>query len=166
MDISAVLGKFGFDIQLVIFNLFNFLLVFLLLKRFLFKGILKTIDNRQKLISESVENAERLESELKDARMKSDSIIAEAKKDANKIVSETRQEAAGLSEKLKLEAGEEVEGMLKKAKEQIEIEKTKAIKGVRKELADLIIKGTEKVTMSVVDNKVDSALIDELIDRK
>jgi F-type H+-transporting ATPase subunit b len=163
MDIAEVLGRIGFDWKIALFNTANFLIVFFLLWKFLFSKAIKAVDERQKLMSAGVDNAQKLETEIRDARLKADSLISEAQKQADNMINQTKAEVGELSAKLKADAGSQVEAMIAKARDQIENEKVQALHSVRKEVAGMIIEGTEKLTGKKVDDQVDAKLVDEIL---
>ena len=82
-----ILAKIGFDWQVALANLVNFLIIFFLLKKFLFGPIAKTLAERKKAISEGLQNAALATDALSEAKKEGDKIIAEAKAQANTIIS-------------------------------------------------------------------------------
>lgn len=100
----------------VIAQLFNFLLLVWLLKRFLYKPIMNAVDQREKLIEEQLENAQKqmekadvlnqdYMTQLKNFNQKRDSLMVEALHEASntkeKLLDETKKEMARLNEKQK-----------------------------------------------------------------
>ena len=65
-SLLEILGKIGFDWQVALANTVNFLIIFFLLKKFIFPSISKHITERQKKISEGLEKAKEAEARLKD----------------------------------------------------------------------------------------------------
>lgn len=144
-NIVDILSKVGFDWQVALANFVNFLIIFLILKKFAFGPINKTITERQKKIDDGIENAKKAETDLlmaeeirerkiEEAKMQANTIIGEAQNKGNSIIEVSKEE--GLE--LKASIISEGEKQIAQKKEMIKIE-------VEKETAGIIIDGLEKV---------------------
>jgi F-type H+-transporting ATPase subunit b len=148
---------------LMLWTLAAFGLTLFVLKKLAFPKIAEALDRRQRAIQESIDSAERLKSEgeallaeyrerLKQARVQADEILARARKAAD------AQEAAALTEgKTKREE------MLEQTKRDIEAETRRAIQEIRKEVADLTILATEKVTRKALTDDDQRRLVEEAL---
>src|SRR3989344_294671 len=87
-NIYEILQKIGFDWQVALANLFNFLIILFLLKQFAFKPIKKVIDERQIKINEGLENAKKAKTELMMANQNKEKIISDANVAAMAVLSE------------------------------------------------------------------------------
>ena len=67
MAILDILGKIGFDWQVAVANLVNFLIIFFILKRYAFKPIANIIKERQDQVNEGLDNAKLAETNLMQA---------------------------------------------------------------------------------------------------
>lgn len=161
-----ILNQFGFDIKLFVAQIINFLVIAYVFKRFLYKPILNTLHNRNKLIKKGLKDAEDAAVALENAQNKSDEILNKAGKEAERILTEAKQHAQESREKIMDETKKEVEKMMIQTKEQIELERTQfrtdakdmsleiskqilenAIIGLfdKKEQQELIKKGVQKI---------------------
>ena len=59
VNIYEILGKIGFDWQVALASLVNFLIILFVLKKFAFKPIKKLIQERQNKINEGIEKEKR-----------------------------------------------------------------------------------------------------------
>jgi F0F1-type ATP synthase membrane subunit b/b' len=76
---NEILGKIGFDWQVALANLVNFLIIVFLLKKFAFKPIAKIIQDRQNKINEGLENAKKAAEEaMKNAKSDIDLAAAQS----------------------------------------------------------------------------------------
>jgi F-type H+-transporting ATPase subunit b len=151
------------DIGLMVWTLLVFVAAMVLLKRLAFPRIEEALDKRQRMISESIELAERTKAEaeqllaeyrerLKEARMQADEIVARAKKAADVHQRETLEQAKKAREEL-----------LDQTKRDIEAETRKAIQDLRKEVANLTVLATEKVTRKTLDDADQRRLVEEAL---
>ena len=101
---------FGVDVPKLIFQVINFLLLLYLLNRFLFKSVLRLLDERRQRISKGLEDAEAAardrelahaerEAALDEARKEAQAMIARATKIADDSKAEILAEAKAQAEK-------------------------------------------------------------------
>ena len=150
------------DLNLV-WTIVNLIILYLLMKRFLFKPVQNIIAQRQQEADDAFEKAQAL-SEEADAKkadyeqsMKNvDSLKAEA-------VSQARQKAAMESEALLKEANEKAKTIVCQANTLANQEKEQILKSAQKEIADLVLDATAKISVSKSTEDTDRALYDEFI---
>lgn len=157
--ILTTLGKVGFEWQMGLFNLINFLIVFLILKHYAFGPIMKAIDERQQKEKQSVENFQRSKTELQMAEKRAQELVDEAKVESNKIAADAHENAKQLSQDMKEKAKGEIEKVVAQAKKNIEIDRNEMREDIRREAAGLVVAATEKVIGEKLDNSKDEALI-------
>ena len=114
---------FTIDVWTLIFTWVNLIILFLLMKKLLFKPVKNIIDQRQseidKMYTDAEESKNRAEEMEKDYTQK----LSEAKQEANSIVSTAVKTAQLNSEKIMQEAQAQVSAMKAAAHEQIDYEK-------------------------------------------
>lgn len=131
-------------------TLVAFLIVFFILKKFAWKPILNTLNEREKNIADSIATAEKVKIEM--AQMKNDNealmqqareeraaMLKEAKEMKDKIVNEAKEQA-------KVEAGK----ILADAQATIEQQKNAALTDVKNSIGNMVIEVTEKVIRRVI----------------
>lgn len=119
MEIAQeVLGSLGFNIHIALANFFNFLIIFFLLQKFLFKKIKTTLDERHKVIEDGVKRSEESERMLKKAHTESRHIVEAAEKKADDIVKDGESKGGALALSLKQEAEKDIEKLKKEAGEE------------------------------------------------
>ncbi len=124
-----ILKQFGFEPQLFIAQIVNFLIIAYICKRFLYKPILKMLHDRENKVKKSLEDAqktslilERTEEErvkiLKKTRAEAESILSDAKKIAeeekSQILENSKREADKIIKDAKAQADLEMDKMEKK----------------------------------------------------
>lgn len=148
-------------------TLVAFLIVFFILKKFAWKPILNTLNEREKNIADSIATAEKVKIEM--AQMKNDNetlmqqareeraaMLKEAKEMKDKIVNEAKEQA-------KVEAGK----ILADAQATIEQQKNAALTDVKNSIGNMVIEVTEKVIRRELAGKAEQenyirALADDL----
>ena len=153
-----------FSIGLFFWHSLIFLSLIFLLKKFAWKPILDTINEREEGIKDALESAEKAKEEMqslqadneeimKQARIERDSILKEARDLKNTIISESK-------EKEKKEAGKIIES----ANDAIRNEKNAAVSEIKKQDASLSIEIAEKLLNDKLsDNEKQMKIVDELL---
>lgn len=141
-----------------------FLMIFLILRKFAWSGILTAIHDREASIEASLQAAEKARDEmsrlqadnqklLDEARRERDLILKEAREVKDKILSEARESAASESARA-----------IESARKQIEAEKMAAITELKNEVGKLSIEIAEKILrQKMSDGKEQEATVNRLI---
>ena len=79
-------NAFGVDVPKLIFQVINFLLLLYLLNRFLFKAVIRMLDERQQRISKGLEDAEAAARDRDLARAEREAALDEARKEAQTMI--------------------------------------------------------------------------------
>jgi F-type H+-transporting ATPase subunit b len=120
--ILEILGKIGFDWQVALANLVNFLIIVWLIKRFFFAPMKKAVEERRAKIQEGVEKATEAETTLFVAKEKGKSIVVEAQTQAQLIAQSAKENGDALIDSAKEKAEQEASVILAKAKKKSEAE--------------------------------------------
>jgi F-type H+-transporting ATPase subunit b len=163
MNILEILGRLGFDWKLALMNLVNVGILFVLLKRYLFRPVIAMIDERRRVIKDGVDNALQAKTELLMAERRAQELIDDAKVEANKIVEVSHNEAKRVGEQIKTKAKEEIELLIAQAKRNIEIDKKEMKDTLRKETVQIVVLAVEKILSEKLDGKRDTALIQDIL---
>lgn len=157
------LEKFGINPILLIAQVVNFTILLLLLRLFLYKPILKVLEDRKNKVEQSIKSAELIEKKLAKTQEDQEKLLEQARTEANKLINEAKAEAKELAEKTLTETKVTAEEMLAKNEQRLKLEKDSMMVEVRKEIAELVTTAAAKVTkksMTETDNK---KLVDESI---
>ncbi len=159
------INSLGINGKLLIAQILNFVILLLLLKKFLYNPIVKMLDNRSQTIKKSLDDAKKIEEELKKTEEKNQEIITAAQAEAKKMVEEAKKNAADEGKRILNEATKQAEAQKTKAVAEITREKESAKNEIKKEAAELIALAASKVLQTKIDQKTDKSLIEEAIKR-
>lgn len=153
------------DIQFpqIIFQMINFGLVFFFLTRFIYKPILKLLEDRRKRVADAAQAAEQVMREKEELEKVKESTMLKANQKAKKMEDEIKSEAKKEA-KLLLERSKE-EMTAKEAKFSAELAKLKKeeLKSMEAEVKKAALVIAEKVLGSSIDEKKHQKLIDDQI---
>jgi len=157
---AELLKTLGFEPVKFFFTILNFLVVFFLLKIFLFGRIMKILENRKEKIQRGLKDAEQAAKELERAQGEAERIIAAAKTEAEKI----RKEAEGAREDILAKAKSEAENIVKESRATIEAKKKEIRKEMYAQLIDLVSLATRKVLDQVVGEEEQRILVEKAVE--
>lgn len=140
-----ILGKIGFDWQVALANLFNFVVIFLILKKFAFKPIFKIINERQQKIDQGLSDAEKAKNDLVQAEQIKKQKLDEAKSSANKIIGEAQKHGDKIISLSEVEAEKAKREILNDGQKELEDQRKKMEKKLEKEVSEMVMSGVEKV---------------------
>lgn len=114
-----ILKEFGFDPTLFIAQVINFLIVFFVLKKILYKPVLGMLNKRSEDIKKGLADKEEAEKLLADAQTKETDLIQKAQIRADKIIADAKLEAAETRAQIEENARKDAEKMIALARETI-----------------------------------------------
>jgi F-type H+-transporting ATPase subunit b len=151
------------NVGLMIWTLLVFAISLYILIKAVFPRIRDALDERRRSIDESIDAAER-------TRLEADRILAEYRerlKEARAQSEEILQRGRQTAESHEHESKERAQAMLaeaaKRAERDIEAATKRALDDLRKEVADLTILATEKVTRKTLDDADQKRLVQEAL---
>jgi F-type H+-transporting ATPase subunit b len=151
------------NVGLMIWTLLLFGISMVVLWKLAFPRISEALDRRQHAIEESIETAEHIRQEadellaeyrerLRQARHQAEEIVERARKAGETREREALQEAHGRREQL-----------LEQTRRDIEVETRRAIDEIRREVADLTVMATEKVTRKTLSEEDQRRLVEDAL---
>jgi F-type H+-transporting ATPase subunit b len=117
-----ILKNFGVDPILLGAQIINFLIIFYLLKRFLYKPVLGMLKKREDKIKEGIKQAEESRLMLEKTLDEEKKILTKAQDEAKKIIEQSKSQATEVSRKIEEDTKQQAERILSEAKEQIDME--------------------------------------------
>ena len=148
---------------LMIWTLLAFGAAMIVLKKFAWPKISEVLDERQQLINDSISSAEKTRSDADKILAEYRQRLTEAREQADEILDRARK-AAETTEAQAVEAGREKrEELVEAARRDIEAETRRALDEIRKEVADLTVLATERVTMKTLDAESQKQLVEDAL---
>lgn len=152
------------NVGLMIWTLIAFLVTLMILRKAAFPRIADALDRRRRAIEESIDSADRTRQEADRILAEYRERLKEAREQSEDIVSRARRAADRLEDEAKADAARTREELMERTRRDIESETRRAIDQIRREVADLTIMATEKVTRKSIDDEDHRRLIEEALD--
>jgi F-type H+-transporting ATPase subunit b len=147
----------------MIWTLIAFVVSLLILRKLAFPRIAEALDKRRRAIEESIDSAERTRVEADRLLQEYRERLREAREQADDIIARSRKAADKVADEAKVEANKKREELMEQTRRDIEQETRRAIDEIRREVADLTLMATEKVTRKSLDDDDHRRLIDEAL---
>lgn len=153
------------DVWTIIMTWGNLLILFLLMKKFLFGPVKKVMDQRQEEIEKSISDAENAKSDALNMKEEYTKKLFDAKKEADEIIKNAVKSAQLREEEILKEANKKASDIMEKADKTIELEKKAAMEGVKEEIADIATSIASKIIEKDINENDHERLIEEFINK-
>jgi F-type H+-transporting ATPase subunit b len=148
---------------LMIWTFVTFLAVFFFLRKLAFGRIQGLIDARRDRIREALDEADRAREEARQLRELTQQEREEAKLERERQLDEVRRQAQDQLRRAREDAGQDLQRRLEENQRAIEAENRKLREEIRRDVVELTLLASEKVTRKSLDADDQKRLIDETI---
>ncbi|MFA6520339.1 MAG: F0F1 ATP synthase subunit B [Candidatus Paceibacterota bacterium] len=148
---DSIISTFHIDWKIIIAQMINFGVVFVVLYIFALKPLSKLMAERSEKINKGIVDAKTNEALLSKTEEEYNSALVKARNEANKIFQEGKKEADNKKATMLEEAKDEVAVIIANGKKTLEAEKLKMVEEAKKEIVTLTMLATEKLISSKQD---------------
>ena len=156
-------SSLGISLPLLLAFVINFIILLALLGKFLYKPVLKMLDERTQKVKESMEWAETIKRDYEQAKVEVQKQIERGRQEAQALIAQAVQKGESLKEEAKKEASGQAKAIVEKARVELESERDRMMEDLRKEFVSLLILASEKVIRQTLDKEKQSKLIEETL---
>jgi F-type H+-transporting ATPase subunit b len=156
-------ASLGINLPLLVVFIINFIVLFILLRIFLYKPVLKMLDERSKRTKEGMELAEATKKEYEQAKTEVQKQIEKGRQEAQAIIAQTMQIGERLKEESRQEATKQAQVIVDRTRAELEAERDKIVENLRKEFVDISISAAGKVIKETLDKEKHRKLIEETL---
>ena len=165
---SVVINEFesfvGINVWQMIFAWCNLLILYLFLKKKLFKPVKNMIDSRQKEVDDMYANAESAEADAKAMKAEYEEKLAKADEESEEILRTAQRRAVLKEEEILKDASVEAARIRDRAGEEIALEKKRMLSEIKDEVSGMAIDIASAVIGREVSGKEHEQFIDGFID--
>ena len=140
---EKLINEFSFG--LFFWQLLIFVGLILILKKFAWKPILDTLNERENSIKESLESAQKAKDEFSKIKADNEKILNEARKERDFIISDAKKSGRLIIEDAKNAAKLESEKIIENARETMTNEKKVILKDLKSQVIDLSVDIASKI---------------------
>lgn len=147
----------------LLWTVVNLLILFLLLKKFLFGPVCKMIDEREAMIKKDIDSAKQAKADAEKMKTDYEAEIAGAHSEALEITKRARENAQKEGEVIIQNAREESAKILKDAEKSAENERSRALDNAKVEIADLALLAAARVINKNVGSESDKEAVNDFL---
>ena len=159
---EKLISEFSFG--LFFWQLLIFIFLVLLLKKFAWKPILDTVNERESSIKDAMSEADKARNEMAAIQESNQKVLKEARAEREALLKDARNTGAEIVAKAKTDAKTEADKIISQAQEAIQNEKRAAVNELKNQVAQISLEIAEKVIDTELANKDKQAqLVDKLL---
>ncbi|KUG26622.1 atp synthase b chain [hydrocarbon metagenome] len=156
-------GPLDVNPGLIIWTSVTFIILLFLLKKFAWKPILNSLNERESFITNSLERAEQAQKEAEELLMQNQANLAKAEEEAQKIIKQGREYADSLKDQILEESKKDAQKMIQDASAEIEQKNREAFNNLKAEIADIAVNAAEKILRETLDSEKQKKLVEKYI---
>ena len=149
---------------LSVWTIVTFVVLLLILKKFAWKPILNSLNERENFIKDSLSKAEQAQKDAEKLFDENKANLAKAEEEAQKIVVQGREYAEKLKSQILEESRQEARKMIDDAAAEIERKNTEAFGRLKDQVADIAVKAAEKILRENLDKEKQTQLINKYLE--
>lgn len=151
----------GITLGYLLVQIFNFAIIFVILRAWVYKPILGLLEQRREAIAQGLEDARVAAEARENAEQDAEKIMSEAQLEASNIVREATERAEQQRREIIAEAEAEASERREEALEEVERERERILSEVRGQVAALAMAAAQKLIGESLDQQRQRALIGE-----
>ncbi len=159
------LSGLGINAHVFLAQLFNVLIIFLVLRQWAFKPLLKLLEDRRLRVEKAEAYTKEADRRLVESTQEREALLLEAKREAQCV----REAVIAEGERLKRETTEraraEGEKMVQQGKAALAREHEQMVRNARGDMATLAVSAAEKILQAEIDHKKADALAAQAIEK-
>lgn len=160
------IGALGINGTTLIFQIINFIILYIILSKFLFKPVAKLLGQRRETIEGSLITAHEIEVEKESWQTKKRELTERAIKESQAIIAEAKKTATENKQKIAHETKKEQEAIIASAISTIHSAKDESLRQAQRELTDLVVRTVKKVSHGVINDADHVKIIEATLKEK
>ena len=141
------------DVGLLFWTFISFAILFFVLKKFAWKPIVGTVNDREQSIKDALASAENAKKQMQNLTADNERILKEARAEREMMIKEARDLKTKMISDAKEETKATTDKMIIQAQEAIENEKKSAMADLKNQVASLSVEIAEKIIKGELSNK-------------
>jgi F-type H+-transporting ATPase subunit b len=138
---------------LIIWTLLAFLIVFFILKKFAWKPILNSMNQREKGIADSLATAEKIKLEMSQMKSENEALLVKAREERVQMLKEAKETKDKIINEAKEQAKVETNKIIADAQSVINQQKMAALTDLKNQVGTLVVEVSEKILRRELSNR-------------
>src|ERR1043165_3340949 len=154
------------QLGLFVWTLLAFIIVFFILKKFAWKPILNTLNERERSIADSIATADRVKAEMAQMKSENEKLMQQAREERGVMLKEAKQMSEQIIAKAKEDTRAITDKMISDASQQIQQQKMAALTDVKNQIGALAVEVAEKVLRQQLSTDAAQNAYNELLSKE
>jgi F-type H+-transporting ATPase subunit b len=160
---SGGLGALGLNVQSFVFQLITFVLVLVILRKFVYGKLVATLEARRQAVIDSLDDAKAAADSMEKTRAETAELLQQARAEAEGIIATAHKETTALIEAAETKAQTRADHIVATAEKRLAQDVEEAKKQLKAETLSLVRAATETVLTSKLDSTADTVLIERAV---
>jgi F-type H+-transporting ATPase subunit b len=160
---TGIAATLGLNYKLFLAQLINFGVILLVVWKWIYKPLLKALDERSKKIERGLKDAELATTMKSAAEEEKTKMILAARLKAKEIIETAELDAYKRQEQILIEAKTEVGRVVTEGKQLLHREQTTMVENARREVAEVVLLATERILGEKLNSQKDAELIKSIL---
>jgi F-type H+-transporting ATPase subunit b len=160
---EAIAGTLGLNVTGLLWHAFNFIVLLVLLRLFLYRPVLGMLEARAQRVRESMEQADQARRAAEQAEADRQALLAETRREAERIRARADEQAKRILADAEARAQERQRHIEQQAEESARQIEERVMAQVRAQLADLVVSAVDRVTRGVLDANSQRGLVQQFL---
>lgn len=152
------------DVWTIIFTWGNLIILFLLMKKFLFKPVKAIIDARENEIKTKLDDADANAKEAEQMKSEYSILLSDARKEADDIVKNAAKKALLKEEEILSDAHDKARSIIERAEAKLELDKKKMANDIKNDVASMAVSIASTIIKKEISEEDNAEIIEKFID--
>lgn len=155
----------GVDFWTCLFTLCNLVILYLVMKKLLFKPVKNMIDSRQKEVDDLYDNANRAKAEAEEMRARYETRLQQANAESEALLRDANRRAQLREEEILRDAQDKAAQTMQRAEAQVALEKKRAMNEIKDDVSDMAVDIASAVLQRDIRSEEHTELFDSFIEK-
>jgi F-type H+-transporting ATPase subunit b len=160
---DQILSSMGISLVTLFWHAANFLFLLFILQRFLYRPVVRMLDERSTRIRDSLAQAESVREETARLEAESRGILDEARREGQQLLAQANRNAERIMTEARRQAQTEGDRLIERARSEIEREREQVFQELREQVADLAVSAASRVVRRSLDGSAQRELVREFL---
>ena len=150
------------DLNLV-WTIINLVVLYLLLRHFLFAPVMNIMEQRRKLIEDGLKHAQEAQDDANRMKQEYEKALSGAKQESVKMLEDARKTAKAEYDRIVGEADDEAGSIIESARETVRLERDKTMQELQSQIASLAVASAAKIMGRTTEDQGNQDLYDQFL---
>lgn len=160
---SELIHALGIEWRILIAQIINFAILLAVLLKFVYKPVMKMLDERREGVLDTLAKEEKATAKLASADAEREKILAEARVESTAILETSKKDGEDMKKKLIASAKEEIAKLNTEAEKKLREEKIRLLSEVKGEVGSLIVSTIEQTLGDVLDARTQGKMVEQAL---